>query len=273
MINTKNKEDIRLLRSTALPDFEMLTVKNSAHRWRVFHERYSVCNCEFVAADIRYRGKMLQAGDRSTLIFEAGETHTTERVAKPQDFQVMHFAPETVREFSQELGVRGEPHFKDALVDSEALFSSGKLLEKAILDNAPLLEQQICFTQYLGTLLSSHLERRAVILPDPGKLPMLRVRDYLHANFAKSVTLEELTSISGFSRYYLVKAFAKEYGLPPHQYQIHVRIERSLPLLRQGMTLTNVAQALGFTDQSHFFRYFTRIMGLTPGNYLGKRSG
>jgi len=250
----------------------MLTVKNSTHRWRVFHERFSICNCEFVAADIRYRGKMHSAGDRSTLLFEPGETHITERVAKPQNFQVLHIAPETIRDFSEELGVTGEPHFRDALADSVALYSSCKRLEKAILDDAPLLEQQVCFTQYLGALLSSHLEKRAAIRTDSSRLPILRVRDYLHEHFARQVSLEELASISGYSRFYLVKAFAKEYGLPPHQYQIQLRIERSLPLLRQGMTLSNVAHVLGFTDQSHFFRHFTRIMGLTPGNYQGKKA-
>jgi AraC-like DNA-binding protein len=60
--------------------------------------------------------------------------------------------------------------------------------------------------------------------------------------------------------------------LPAHTYQINLRIERSLPLLRQGMSLCRVAETMGFNDQSHFIRHFKSVMGVTLGQYKG-RSG
>ena len=77
------------------------------------------------------------------------------------------------------------------------------------------------------------------------------------------------SAIAGLSRFHFLKAFAAQFGLPPHAYQIHLRIERSLPLLRQGMTLSHVAETMGFNDQSHFIRHFKRTMGVTPGQYKG----
>ena len=59
---------------------------------------------------------------------------------------------------------------------------------------------------------------------------------------------------------------------PAHTYQINLRIERSLPLLRQGMSLCRVAETMGFNDQSHFIRHFKSVMGVTLGQYKG-RSG
>jgi len=70
------------------------------------------------------------------------------------------------------------------------------------------------------------------------------------------VSLDEIAAIAGLSRFHFLKAFTAQFGLPPHTYQIHLHIERSLPLLRQGMTLSHVAEMMGFNDQSHFIRHF-----------------
>jgi AraC-like DNA-binding protein len=69
------------------------------------------------------------------------------------------------------------------------------------------------------------------------------------------------------SRFHLVHAFTSEVGLPPHAYQIHLRIRRSRALLAAGMPLGGIAADLGFADQSHFGRHFRRVVGVTPGAY------
>ena len=97
----------------------------------------------------------------------------------------------------------------------------------------------------------------------------MRARDYLHDQFTHAVSLDEIAKLAGLSRFHFLKAFAAQFGLPPHSYQIHLRIERSLPLLRQGVCLSHVAEAIGFNDQSHFIRHFKRIMRVTPGRYKG----
>jgi transcriptional regulator GlxA family with amidase domain len=49
----------------------------------------------------------------------------------------------------------------------------------------------------------------------------------------------------------------KYVGLPPHAYQIRLRVERALKLLRTGMPPPLAASAVGFADQSHL----TRVVG------------
>jgi AraC family transcriptional regulator len=44
------------------------------------------------------------------------------------------------------------------------------------------------------------------------------------------------------------------------------RVERAKDFLRApGLSLSDVAGARGFADQSHFTRVFSRIAGLSPG--------
>lgn len=93
-------------------------------------------------------------------------------------------------------------------------------------------------------------------------------RAYLHEHYAEPVRLAELVRLTGVSRFHLAHLFTRYTGLPPHAYQIFVRIERARALLLAGVPAVEVAGQVGFADQSHFTRHFRRIWRVTPGSYL-----
>jgi AraC-like DNA-binding protein len=96
---------------------------------------------------------------------------------------------------------------------------------------------------------------------------VLRIRDYLRREFARTVTLDELGRRAGMCRFALARAFTREVGLPPHAYQTQLRVLRACELIRMGTPLSSVALHVGFSDQSHLCRHFKRILGMTPGAY------
>ena len=55
--------------------------------------------------------------------------------------------------------------------------------------------------------------------------------------------------------------------MPPHAYQIQLRILRAKQLLAEGVRPSEVASLAGFCDQSLLNRHFRRIAGTTPGRY------
>ena len=71
------------------------------------------------------------------------------------------------------------------------------------------------------------------------------------------------------SRYQLFRAFQRETGMPPHAYQLTVRVDRAKALLLQGVPPAHVAADLGFYDQSHFTQCFRSQLGVTPLGYVG----
>ncbi len=95
-----------------------------------------------------------------------------------------------------------------------------------------------------------------------------RVREYLHEHYRDSISLEQLAAIAGVSKYHLVRTFRAAIGVPPHMYQLRLRLTRSLLMLQQGSPLSAVAYELGFADQSHFTRAFRSEYGTTPGAWL-----
>ncbi|NUM81920.1 helix-turn-helix domain-containing protein [bacterium] len=95
-----------------------------------------------------------------------------------------------------------------------------------------------------------------------------KVKDYIADNYTETISLDELSTLSGLSPFYLLRVFRKETGLPPYEFLINVRIERAKRLLIRRIPIAVVAHSTGFADQSHFTRFFKRLTGVTPGQYL-----
>jgi transcriptional regulator GlxA family with amidase domain len=81
------------------------------------------------------------------------------------------------------------------------------------------------------------------------------------------VTLDELARVAGTSKFHLVRQFRFITGVPPHTYQIGLRVLLARRLLEQGIAPADVATRTGFTDQSHLHRQFRSRLGITPGRY------
>lgn len=95
-----------------------------------------------------------------------------------------------------------------------------------------------------------------------------RVLAYMDERLASQVTLAELAGLARTSVRHFCRAFRASTGYSPHQYLLRQRVERAKALLAQGaMPLCDMAQSLGFADQSQFTRTFRRHAGLTPAAY------
>lgn len=113
-------------------------------------------------------------------------------------------------------------------------------------------------------------ERRTSALAEPRGVAI--AREYLHAHYREAVPLERLSALCGLSKYHLVRAFRAAVGVPPHTYQLRLRLTRSLLLLRDGLPPSAIAYELGFADQSHYTRAFRAEFGTTPGAWLRAES-
>lgn len=106
-------------------------------------------------------------------------------------------------------------------------------------------------------------------LPVPGQeaSALRRARDLLEDEFSRNVTLDELAALTGLNPFTLLRAFGRLYGLPPHAYQLQVRLRQAKRFLRAGESPAQAALRAGFADQSHLGRHFRRTFGVTPGQY------
>lgn len=73
--------------------------------------------------------------------------------------------------------------------------------------------------------LATHQFIKVHTLREPGMEPgaVRKVREWLDAHPERNVSLKFLADLVGLSEFYLVRAFHKQIGIPPHQYQTNVR--------------------------------------------------
>ena len=91
---------------------------------------------------------------------------------------------------------------------------------------------------------------------------------YIESHCDEKITLNQLAQMTHLSTAYLSRIFKQSTGTAFSAYLNNVRIARARRLLAQEtMRVIDVANAVGFDDQSYFTKVFRRITGMTPLTY------
>jgi AraC-like DNA-binding protein len=92
-----------------------------------------------------------------------------------------------------------------------------------------------------------------------------RVCDFIEEHIGEKISLGALSSMAGLSANHFARAFQQSVGMPPHQYLVRRRVQHVEQMLRDTrLTLSQIALAAGFSDQSHLARHFRRLTGMPP---------
>jgi len=94
------------------------------------------------------------------------------------------------------------------------------------------------------------------------------ILEYVERNYAERITLKEAASLAKMSVPQFVRIFKKVAGMSFVSYLTHVRLSRSVRLLKESChTIAEVAYQVGFSDQSYFDRRFKAAFGQTPRDF------
>jgi AraC family transcriptional regulator len=135
------------------------------------------------------------------------------------------------------------------------------------------------YAEALGVTICHHLLRyyagKQRIQSPPrqvGSAALQRAVDYLHLHGSEDVSLLDLAESAGMSAAHFSRLFRQKLGVSPHQYLIRLRCEQACEMLRRGrLTVAEIAQNVGFFDQSHLNRHFKRQYGVTPSEWLASQ--
>jgi AraC-like DNA-binding protein len=98
------------------------------------------------------------------------------------------------------------------------------------------------------------------------------LRELLDSRIHAGVFLHEAAAILHAHPTHLIRCFKQTFGLPPHAYLTGRRIDQARRLLLDGHRPAEVATTVGFHDQAHLNRHFTRHVGTTPARYQRTRT-
>jgi AraC family transcriptional regulator len=212
----------------------------------------------------KYGSKYQEGHPAETVFRPTGETHSV----RFHDVET-HLL---VIEFTLSLLQRAAEHCPGLDVSSN--FHSGKLtwLAKRLWAEYRL-DDSCSHLAVEGLLLEMlvHISREHAPAVERVRVPpwLLRVKNQIEETCVRGLSVGALAESADVHPVYLVTAFKRAFRSTPGEFQRQVRIRKAEALMskRPTMSLSEVALATGFFDQSHFSRAFKHVTGFTPNKF------
>jgi len=256
-----------LKRCELLPFVEMRQASLSTACYHAHsHDEFSFGVIDAGIADYQNRQQGFRIGQGDTVTINPQEVHSCNPLAGQWSYRMLFVDCAWVAQLQQELGVT-EPSnyrlFSDCLTRSVTAYLQFDQLFANLLAPSNQLVAETVLIGYLAPYFVS--DNQVPLHNDPANL--LRVKQLISDQLAINHSLTDLATVSGLSRYHLIRSFKHCYGLSPHAYQLDERIKQAKVLLKSGRSLLDTSHILGFADQSHLQRNFKKRLALTPKQY------
>ncbi|TRX56489.1 helix-turn-helix domain-containing protein [Thalassomonas sp. M1454] len=102
-------------------------------------------------------------------------------------------------------------------------------------------------------------------------LQLNRIRssvEYIHQNLQEQLSVQLLAKKLDVSESYFRKIFTDVMGKTVHQFILQTRLNRARELLiHSALSISQIAQSLGFSSQSHLTTQFAKAYDVTPAQY------
>jgi AraC family transcriptional regulator of adaptative response / methylphosphotriester-DNA alkyltransferase methyltransferase len=108
----------------------------------------------------------------------------------------------------------------------------------------------------------------------PDRIMVDRINALLKSQWNQPLSLTELGTHLNMSPSHLQRLYTRYCGISPQKARETLRMEHAQQLLLQNteLTITQVAQLVGFHSRSHFVQIFSRNTGMTPSAFRHRRS-
>ncbi len=153
---------------------------------------------------------------------------------------------------------------KDSKVIIITAYDSFAYAQKALrLGACDILSKPIEFDQ-----LEQAIER-AVGWHFTGNETVDTILAYIYKHYQEQIELDALAELTFCTPSHIARLFKKHMGMSVISYVHKVRIDKSIILMQEKkMAIKEAAEAVGYQNLNHFYKYFNAQMGGTPAAYL-----
>lgn len=155
-----------------------------------------------------------------------------------------------------------------------AVSGIGGMREKIFKLSDTFIKKELCYSERCSAILKDiiidviqcSLFSSASVLAE-----VERVVEYIHRNYAKDITNEEIAKTVNYHPHYLSRLMMKYTGMTLHKYLIGYRLEKAAELLINGNESVSYAAAeCGFGSAYHLSNAFKEKYGCSPTEYRKK---
>lgn len=235
-----------------------------------FHDYYVLGFIEKGKRYLSCKNKQYTIETGDLVLFNPRDNHTCEQIdGKTLDYRCINIKEDVMRKVAFEITGRSYiPCFTENVLFHNELVSSLRELHLMIMQEEKDFKKEELFLFIIEQLITEYSDVVLEATAQETSTKIKTVCDFLENNYMKNITLNELSNLTGLSKYYLLHSFTKQKGISPYNYLQTIRIGMAKRFLEQGVAPIDVAFKTGFTDQSHFTNFFKKLIGLTPKQYM-----
>lgn len=265
-------ELVSFQRRNELAGIEICTVHNSAQSFRSYCTEFEFLTPLVWQGEVWHRRQEAKLGPGSILCAQPGDVFLGRPAIVPGDRRSLTIDAQVLRDYLAEQDVPARA------LRFRSFARLSKQLEKRLLGVCDLLrpgpeplELQTSMVELVSAMAEELLEMSSGPASEIGseRRAAEQVRECLHHDLSGTMDLTTVAKQTGMTRFRALRVFKNWYGLPPHSYQLSVRLGLAQKSLRQGLPPAAVAVEYGFVDQSHLTKHFRRFFGVTPAKYAG----
>ena len=263
---------VKLWRAPDVMDAVMLKGRFVGHRYPPHaHDTHclAVITGGALAVEVRDQRRICRPGD--VIVIDADVVHSGAAAGDGQwKMRVEHVQPAALAAYCDRLGIPQRDRFDVAspfIIDAQLSRNLYGINWCSEVDDDPFKRSEALACAVIG-LCGLHAGRSARLPAVRSEPALVRtVKRRLRQDLDARLTLSTLASEFDVTPFVLLRAFVRETGLSPHAFQQQTRVRNAMPMLRQGISLSEVGARTGFADQSHFTRVFKQQTGVTPKVY------
>jgi len=229
------------------------------------HDEFSLGVVDSGLAKYKNGRSWYRIAPRSIVTINPGDAHSCNPDNKQWSYRMLFIDSRWIGQFQRELFAQMSidylPFEQYTKRNAKNYQSFGELYQVLASETNPLLVEgllyEFCLEMFQYAVPAKKVKAGNVV--QARALIMDRLNDNL--------SIADLSQVTNLSPFHLIRSFKKSYGQSPHAYQLDQRINKAKLLLKSGSTLVQIADTLGFSDQSHFHRNFKKRTALTPRQY------
>ncbi len=266
-ITTKPQNKSQLRQIPQIAGLSSFQAEGSTHEYgRHSHAEYAIGVIEAGVSGNEVKGTTHYHPAGSLVLMNPDTVHTGYAVNNNPISYRMLYLDETL--YRHLLADKAKlPYFSDVVVYDPVWAKQLIQLHTQLSNTTDALQQE---TALLETFAALAQQYGKTALPPNGHEPeaIRKIKAYLHTHYQDNVSIDELAELTHLNRAYMMRSFRKSMGMPPYTYLLQIRIEEAKRQLAAGRSIADVAQMVGFVDQSHFTRRFKTIVGTTPYQFV-----
>lgn len=234
-----------------------------------FHEYYVIGFVEGGKRHLWCKNREYDLASGDLILFNPRDPHFCAPInGEILDYRAVNIVPEVMTRAVKEItGQDCPPYFTQNVVYQSDITQTLGDLFHAVVHQAARLEKEEALFFLLEQVLqeyASPLHQAHMLQPNQ---QIQTLCTYMETHFSENITLDDLLSMTNFGKSYLLRSFTKQLGVSPYRYLQAVRLDRAKKFLEQGVAPIDAASMAGFSDQSHFTKFFKEFIGLTPKQY------